>query len=202
MKFYLKSLLVGIVLHGFAVMAEVGDSKSVLLAKIDVTTLEDQNSVGTSTLNLQPQDLFESDNKSELFLSATKANLNSGVAGSSLSLGGLYSYLIKPQMQLGVELSLFRSANAQGSSLLGVELYALGLYNFDENIAQSSFLLGGVGFLSGSGSTGSKMGLKLGGGQRFPVFQHIQFVPTAWVEKREDSNPTVHLMPVNFSVIF
>lgn len=173
--------------------------------KVETTsTASTHTSASHSSSTFNSREIFNGDNKSELFLSVTQASINSGNGGSNISLSGMYTYLIKEQIQVGGEISFGSASGQYGSGYSTSEVYALGIYNFTPVLTDAAFAFGGVGMgsVKYTGGSESKMGFKVGAGKRFPLVNKLQYVPMAWIQKVGDSDPLLNIMPVNFSLIF
>ena len=157
-----------------------------------------------TTTHFEPKDLFESDNKSELFLSVTEGSINTGSGATNINLSGMYLYQINEHVQVGGQVAIGSNSYQGAGSSTSTDLYALAMYNFTESIQDSAFAFGGLGTgtFSYRGGSESKMGLKVGAGKRFPILSKVNYVPMAWFEKLADVDPMLHLVPVNFSMIF
>lgn len=157
----------------------------------------------TGSTHFQPKDLFEGDNRSELFLSVTGAAINTGSGSSEVNISGMYAYLIQENLQLGTQISVGTSSTPKGSTS-NTDIYGIGIYNFNPELYNSYFgFLGvGVGTVFTKEGSESKFGSRLGAGKRFPIISKVQYVPMAWVEKVGAFDPTISLMPINFSLIF
>jgi hypothetical protein len=180
---------------------KTGAEASRTVASPTVTTTR---TTTTTSVSFDPKELFESDNKSELFLSVTQAQINTGSGASDLEIAGMYTYLIKPQIQVGAQIAFGSKSYKGGGSSNHSDIYALGIYNFVPEIHEAAFAFGGLGFGSyaAGGASESKVGVKVGGGKRFPLMDKVQYVPMAWIQKMGEFDPALYLMPVNFSLIF
>jgi hypothetical protein len=207
-------LLLSIGLISAVSLAAPAKKKTVETKTTTTTTTTAQSPASSSaapstTLNAPAhtsrQFAFE-ENKSELFLSATQAEINSRSGASNINISGLYTYLIRDQIQIGAQVSLGSSSYGNGGSYSTTDIYALGMYNFQPTINEAFFAFAGVGVASAQMSYGksseSKAGFKFGAGKRFPLWAKIQYVPTASIEKVGEFDPMIRIIPVNFSLIF
>ena len=176
--------------------------------KVETTTpaatTHSTTSHSSSTSSFNTREIFNGDNKSELFLSVTQASLNSADGGSNLSISGMYTYLIQEQIQVGAEIAFGSTSGKFGTGYSSSDVYALGIYNFTPVLTDAAFAFGGIGLGTAkfAGTSESKMGFKVGAGKRFPLVSKLQYVPMAWIQKVGDASPVLNLMPVNFSLIF
>ena len=151
-------------------------------------------------------DFFKPNGNNEVDVSGTFGSFDSFKAGSIMRLRGTYLYLVKPQLQAGLEL-LFDNYSVTGASHSAFGFYGRVAYNLDPSgLANSLYVFGALGFLDpaveigGVSQSKSEMCFKIGVGKRFPFVGNVSFKPEAMMLKLGSSDPGFRVVPLNFGI--
>jgi hypothetical protein len=143
-------------------------------------------------------------NFSKGFITSGK-NQKGGDTITTIDIQGKYLRVLNANIQIGglAEIQSFSGGNSR--TLLTA--LGIGVYNFDTNLKQSFFVEGGLGIYPvqkeyPSNDYESKIGLYVGGGKRFPIWERVSYIPTAALVKKGDLDFAFDIQFLNFSIMF
>lgn len=130
-------------------------------------------------------------------------------SGTTIDISASYLHYLRDGWQVGGEgrlQSLSKEASTIGKSATLIDIVGVGAYNFQSDLKNSFFAKAGIGFYSVLNDTNdgydNKLGLFIGGGKRFALWNNVSYSPEARIVKRGDIDMGVEIALLNFSVIW
>lgn len=153
--------------------------------------------------------------KHEITTNLTRGTFESGKAckdcssGSTMDLGASYLRNWEKNIQFGGMARLrmlSEDTSGTGSSETLLDLAAIGVYNLDSDFRNSIFAKGGLGLFASPKDNGNgfenKLGLFIGAGKRFSIFENVTYTPELRLVKIGDIDLGIQIDLVNFSIVW
>lgn len=120
---------------------------------------------------------------------------------TSILLQGAYLHSMNSNIQAGAQVIVSKPVDDTLFTLV-----ALGVYNFENDFKNAFFVQGGIGiypvlkpFPNGYES---KLGIMIGAGKRFPIWDRINYIPSISLLKKGDLDVGFDVEFLNFSIMF
>ena len=129
--------------------------------------------------------------------------------GTTFDIGASYLHYLRDGFQVGGEgrlRLLSKEVSVSGNSETLLDLAAVGAYNFQSDLKNSIFVKAGVGIYSvekdNADGYESKLGLFVGAGKRFALWNNVSYTPELRLVKKGDIDMGIEIALLNFSVIW
>ncbi|GIL17356.1 MAG: hypothetical protein BroJett040_11070 [Oligoflexia bacterium] len=187
--------------------------------KVEYKEHREEQKMEHSKSSSKESSIFETSLK-EANITLAAGSLESAKNSTVINLAGDFHLLIKPQIQAGGQAVISSQSGSATAGKTYMGFYAMGSYNLDaNNIHDSIFFRGGLGLvdagLAGSaytatiaaggtatGDTDKKFSIKLIGGKRFKMWDHIDLTPYGEIEKIGDFDAIIRIVPVSVSILY
>jgi hypothetical protein len=127
-----------------------------------------------------------------------------GPTVTNIEIAGKYLRTLTANIQVGGMAGI--SSFSGSGSRTGLTAVGVGVWNFDVDFKEAFFAEAGAGIYPVLNSTQSdfesKIGLYVGGGKRFPIWERVNFIPSAYLVKKGDLDVGIDIEFLNLSIMF